>query len=193
MPGARKAGLALLAAAGLYASLDRACRAEEFANILVPAIEDRSREASAQALGAASLVLKGFQSRELRQSGNEKEAFSTAARDFREAAGKFDALLSDARSNPELNRVLGAPFNLERDVPERDRPALRFWLGRTGTEPGSVKTKADLFAAFARDTRRLGEVVGASAGQRDPELFRRVTDDLSLYLRVGAVLATLTR
>ena len=190
MRGARKSWLGLWFLAALAIGSGTAA-ADEFGNILVPSIENASREASAQALGAASLILKGFQNRELHNRNDEKAAFAGAADGLRSAADAMNGILNQASAGGDLAKVMGSQFILERDVPQRDRAAFVFWISRTGAKVDTLKTRADVFAAFARDTRRLAGVVESSIGNYDREVFRRVTDDLSLYLRMGALVATI--
>ena len=167
--------------------------ADEFGNILVPSVENASRQASAQALGAAGLILKGFQSRELRDRGNEKEAFSGAARGLRSAAEAMDGVISQGKSGGDIGRVLDAPFNFEKDIPERDRAAFSFWISQVGGNPEAIKTRGDVFAIFSANTKRLATVVEGSTGNYDRDVFRRVTDDLSLFLRMGSVVSAIMR
>ncbi len=192
MRGAHRFWLGLWFFAALAAG-SGAASADEFGNILVPSVENVSRQASAQALGAASLILKGLQSRELRNRDSEREAFVGAAQGLRSAADAMDGILKQASTGGDLGKVLGMPFILPRDMPERDRAAFIVWVSRTGTNVDTLKTRADVFAVFARDTRQIAGVVESSTGKYDREVFRHVTDDLSLYLRMGDVVATIMR
>jgi len=149
MRGAHRFWLGLWFFAALAAG-SGAASADEFGNILVPSVENVSRQASAQALGAASLILKGFQSRELRNRDSEREAFVGAAQGLRSAADAMDGILKQASTGGDLGKVLGMPFILPRDVPERDRAAFIVWVSRTGTNVDTLKTRADVFAVFAR-------------------------------------------
>src|SRR5208282_5005498 len=115
MLGARRSWIRLVFLI-LVVVVSRAAVAEEFGNLLVPGVEDLSRQASAQALGAASMVLKGLQSRELRQADSEKEAFVGAARDLRSAANKMDTILKQTDSDAELKKIMSSQFVLERDI-----------------------------------------------------------------------------
>ena len=192
MLGVRRFGICLGTLVLLVAG-DASAFADEFGNILVPSVENASRRASADALGAASLILKGFQGRELRDLNNEKESFASAAEGLRAAAQQMGDILQLANKNPDLAKVLETPFAIEKDVPERDRPTFAFWVSRTGTKVGDVKTRADVFRVFERDTLRLAGVVESNIGNYDRDVFRRITDDLGLYLRMGNVVSSIMR
>jgi hypothetical protein len=192
MRGARNFLAALWLCAALTTIVGSAA-ADEFGNILVPSVENASRQASAQALGAAGLILKGFQSRELRDRGNEKEAFSAAAHGLRSAAEAMDGVINQGKSGGDIGRVLDAPFKIEKDIPERDRPAFLFWISQVGGNVETIKTRGDVFAIFSANTKRLANVVESVTGNYDRGVFRGVTDDLGLYLRMGSVVSAIMR
>ena len=105
----------------------------------------------------------------------------------------MDGVISQAKSGGDIGRVLDAPFNVEKDVPERDRAAFSFWISQVGGNPETIKTRGDVFAIFSANTKRLATVVEGSTGNYDRDVFRRVTDDLSLFLRMGSVVSAIMR
>ena len=178
--------------------------AEEFGNILVPSVDDLSREASAEALGAAALVLRGFQRRELKQKELSQQDFKSAGISFKSSYSKMQEILKRQENDPELRRFLSESVSLDIvSDNEQSNIKLKAMLIKLGTKSTDSITKKEAFDIFTKQTKNMAVLFN----QEFPDLplkiiirpksnnsyYSYVINELSDYLFLGGQLAEIMK
>jgi hypothetical protein len=159
----------------------RRVHAVEFGNMLFPSIQQQSREASALALDAISMALRGIAELERNKTDISQELLKQSAGQLNRATQEMDAILSKANLDQQFQRYLDQQPNIEA-VPKADWEAFINSLAKDNLPV--PKNRREVLLLFIKKTRELS----ANLEKTDQRL-----RDIGDYLKFGDLVTRLMR